>query len=147
MQVMFIQNVAGTARKGEIKTVKEGYYRNYLLPRNLAVIATGSVQKQAEKMMKNEVIQKERLMAEAKDVINKIDGLEIEILAKSSGERLYGSLGEKEILDAVESKIKVRLEKHHLLLDEPIKKVGVFEIPVKITDGAEATIKVIVKSD
>ncbi len=147
MEVLFLQNVSGVARKGEIKNVKEGYFKNYLAPKKLAVMASGSVKKQAEKMRKNEIIQKERLLEEAKEVVKKIDGKVIVINAKANGDKLYGSISEKEVADALEGATKVRLEKSHLIMPEHIKTVGIHEIPVKIADGAEATIKLDVKGD
>ncbi len=147
MEVLFLQNVSGVARKGEIKNVKEGYFKNFLAPKKVAVLASGAVKKQAEKMRQSEVIQKERLVEEAKDVVKKIDGQVIVINAKANGEKLYGSITEKEVADALEESTKVRLGKSNILLPDNIKTVGVHEIPVKIVDGAEATIKLEVKGD
>jgi large subunit ribosomal protein L9 len=147
MQVLFTQNVQDVARKGEVKSVKNGYYRNFLMPRNLAIVATDAAMKQAEKMRQSEVIQKERLLEEAKEVCAKIAGLEIVFKMKAKGDKLYGSVTEKDIGDEVEKKSKVRLEKKHIVLSEPIKVVGSYEVPVKIEEGAEAMLKVEIQGE
>ena len=67
MQVVFIQNVKGIAQKGDIKNVKEGYFKNYLYPNKLAVIGTADKLKQAEEMRKKQVVEKERITADAGD--------------------------------------------------------------------------------
>ncbi len=147
MEVLFLQNVSGVARKGEIKNVKEGYFKNFLAPRKIAVMASGAVKKQAEKMRKNAVIQKERLLEEAKEVVKKIDGKVVVINAKATGDKLYGSITEKEVADVLEGATKVRLEKSHIIMPEHIKTIGVHEVPLKIAEGAEATIKLEVKGE
>lgn len=147
MQVLFLQNVKGVARKGDVKNVKDGYFNNYLLPSGLAVVATAAVKKQAEKMRNDEVIQKERLLEEAREVVKKIDGTVVVLKAKAKGDKLYGSITEKEVIDALEAEKKVRLEKTHLIMRGNIKTTGTFDIHVKITDGAEAVLKVEVKGE
>ncbi len=147
MQVLFLQNVKGVGRKGEVKSVKEGYFRNYLLPAGLAVMATSSVIKQSDKIRKNEVIQKDRLLEEAREVTKKIDGAVIVLSAKAKGDKLYGSITEKEIIDALEKVKKVRLEKAHLVMKDHIKTTGNFDVRVKIVDGAEAVLKVEINGD
>ncbi len=142
-----MQTVKGVGRKGEVKSVKEGYFKNYLLPAKLAELATSSVMKKAEAMRKNEVIQKERLLEEARDVVKKIDGTVIAISAKAKGDKLYGSIAEKDIIDVLEKEKKVRLEKTHLMMKEHIKTTGNFNVRVKIMDGAEAVLKVEIKGE
>lgn len=144
---MFLQNIKGVARKGDVKSVKEGYFRNYLLPAGLAVMASKAVIKQAEQIRKTETIQKDRLLEEAKEVVKKIDGTIIIISAKAKGDKLYGSITEKEIIDALEGAKKIRLEKTHLIMKEPIKNTGKFDVKVKIIEGAEAVLKVEINGD
>lgn len=147
MQVLFTQAVPGIARKGDVKNVKNGYFRNFLMPRKLAVLATGDVMKHAEKMRQSELIQKERLLEDAKGVCAKINGLKIVIKMKSKGDKLYGSIAEKDLVEEVEKASKIRLEKKHFTLSEPIKMTGSFEVPVKIEEGAEAMLKVEIKGE
>lgn len=141
MQVLLLKNVKGVGLEGEVKNVKDGYFKNYLLPNGLAVLATSSVIKQVENIRKDQTIQKERLVGEANDVVKKIDGVKLNIVAKNKEGKLYGSILEKDVISALEKEKKVKLEKNHLVGFEPIKNVGVFDIKVKIIDGAEAVLK------
>lgn len=147
MQVLLTQNVAGIGRKGEVKNVKEGYYKNFLFPRKLATMATEGKIQEAAKLRENEVVRKDRLIEEAKEVAKKIDGVTLVIKSKSQGDKLYGSIAEKDIIDALKEKAKVELEKSHINLSEHLKVVGSYEIPVHIADGADAKIIVEIKGE
>lgn len=147
MQVFFLQNVPGIAKKGELRNVKDGYYRNLLAPKKLAVIANDAMVKEAEKIRANEVIQNERLKDEAREVAKRLNGLKIVLKGKSNGDKLYGSFGEKEIIAEIEKAEKIKLEKSSVKLSDPIKVVGQYEIPVEITEGVEAKIILDVKGE
>ena len=147
MQVVFLQGVAGTARKGEIKNVKVGFFRNYLLPRKLAAAATDSKIRETEKIRKNEVVSRERIKAEAGSVKQKIEGVKVVLKAKSKGDKLYGSITEKEIIDALEKSAKIKLGKENVKLSEHIKVAGSYEVPVMLAEGVEATIRLEVKGE
>ena len=101
MQVLLTQNVAGIGRKGEVKNVKEGYFKNFLFPKKLAVVATAGKVEEAAKMRENEVVRKDRLIEEAKEIAKKIDGMTVTIKSKAKGDKLYGSIAEKDIIDAL----------------------------------------------
>lgn len=147
MQVLFQQNVAGVGRKGEVKNVKEGFYKNFLAPRKLAIIASEGKIKEAMEMRKHEVVRKDRLTEEAKEIAKRIDGTVIVIKSKAKGDKLYGSISEKDIIEALREKANVELEKDHLKMSEHIKVVGSYEIPVHIAEGADAKIVVEVKGE
>lgn len=147
MQVLFLQDVKNIARRGDVKTVKEGYFMNFLMPKKIAVVATAGKIKEAEKMKQNEVIQKERLVEEAKEVCKKLEGLFISIKAKAKGDKLYGSIGEKELIKEIEKAAKVKLEKQHFDMPEHIKTVGEHEITIQLAEGASAKIKLEVQSE
>ncbi len=147
MQVILKQNVPSLGKKGDLKNVKDGYYLNYLLPRNLAEIATGAKVKQAEEMRKREVVQHERVIEQAGEIKSKLKGLKIVIKAKAKGDKLYGSITEKEILSALEERLNVRLEKQHLLLSEHIKVAGIYEVPVRLAEGVEGKFTLEVKAE
>lgn len=147
MQVILKQNVPSLGKKGDLKNVKDGYYLNYLLPRNMAEIATGAKVKQAEEMRKREVVQHERIVEQAGEIKAKLKGLKIVIKAKAKGDKLYGSITEKEILSALEERLNVRLEKQHLLLSEHIKVAGMYEVPVRLAEGVEGKFTLEVKAE
>ena len=139
MQVIFNQNIAGIARKGEIKKVSDGYYHNFLLPKKLAEIATPAKIKAAEIAKQKMTIEKDRIREEAESVKAKLDGLTISIKAKANGDKLYGSISEREILDLIKNKTNVSLGKDHFHLKEHIKMVGKFPLKIKLSESVSAT--------
>lgn len=146
MQVVFLQAIKGSAKRGEIKNVKPGYFRNFLLPRGIAVLATEGRIKETEKIRKNEVIAQERLKAEAHEVKAKLSGLKITLKAKAKGDKLYGSITEKEIIAAVKKEAKVGLEKENFGGAEHLKTVGTHEVKVHLAEGVNATVTVVVEA-
>ncbi len=147
MQVVFTQNVKGVARKGEVKNVKDGFYQNFLLPKKLAVIATEGKVREAEIMRKNETVTKDRIKEQAQELQKKLSGLKITLKSKANGDKLYGSITEKDILDALEKEAKVQLGKSNVVLSEHIKVVGTYEIPIMLTEGVNTKITLIVKGE
>jgi len=132
---------------GSVVNVAKGYARNYLLPQKKAVLATNANLKLLERERTKVDIQvaKERSIAE--DMANRLKGIECKITAKVSDEgRLYGSVSVKEIVDALET-MHITVDKKKVLLNEPIKQVGSYTIPIRIYKGVEPTIIVNVESD
>ena len=142
MQVLFLQDVRSVARKGEIKTVKPGYFQNFLAPQKLAIMASGSMVKQAEKMREQAVVRKERLSEEAESIKKKLEGMTFTMTRKADGEKLYGSVAEKDLIEAVLSDAKVELTKQDVKMKEHIKTTGMHDVKIHLAEGVEATIKV-----
>lgn len=142
MQVLFLQDVRNVARKGEIKQVKDGYFKNFLAPRKLAILATDSMAQQAEKMREQATVRKERLVEQAAEVKKKLDGLNVKLIKKATGDKLYGSVAEKDIIDAVMDEANVELDKSNVKMDDPLKTVGDHDVTIHLADGIEATLKV-----
>jgi len=147
MQVILKQNVPNLGKKGEMKNVKDGYFMNFLQPRNLAEAATAAKIKTAEEMRKRGVVQHERIKEHAGEIKEKLKGLKITLKAKAKGDKLYGSITEKEILKALQEKINVQLEKEHLLLSEHIKVLGTYEVPVRLAEGVEGKFTLEIKAE
>ena len=147
MQVVFLQNVKGVGRKGEVKNVAEGYYFNFLLPKKIAVMATPGKLQEAAKMRESEVLQKGRIAEEAKAIKAKLQDAKLVIKSKANGDKLYGSIGEKDIIDLIAKEFNVKLDKSHLKLSEHIKVAGVYEIPLHLAEGIEAKITLTIKGE
>ncbi len=147
MQVILTQNVPALGYKGDVKNVSPGYFQNFLLPRKLALMATPEKILEAEKNRKHQLVQKEMVVEHAQEIQQKLRDLKVVLKANARGDRLYGSITEKEILDALEQKVNVRLDKHHLLLSEHIKVLGNYEIPVRLAHGVEAKFTLEVKAE
>ena len=147
MQVVLLKDIKGFGFKGDVKNVKDGYFQNFLFPKKLAVKATAGKIKEAELKRKNEIVQKDRLLAEANEIVKKLDGVKFVIKSKANEEKLYGSISESDIVKIVEEQASVKLESSYIKLSDHIKLVGSYEIPVHIVDGADAIIHLEVKGE
>ena len=147
MKVVFIKDVPGIGRKGEVKNVKEGFYKNFLQRQGAAVIATDGKVREAQNIVRNQLISKERIEEQAKEINNMIDGQKIEIKRKTKEEKLYGSVTEKDIIEAVEKAFNVRLEKKHLKLREHIKTTGEYPVEVLLSDAVKSKITIEVSGE
>lgn len=147
MKVIFLENVKGIGRRGEVKNVADGYFMNFLAPRRLAKLATSEAVKQAESRMQKEVIEKERLKDEAALVQGKLNGLEINIKGKANGAKLYASLSIDDLIREVVDKVKIRLAKANFPSNLHIKELGSHEVEIKLAEGLKAKLKVNVVAD
>jgi large subunit ribosomal protein L9 len=147
MQVVFIQDIARVARKGDVKNVKDGYFQNFLLPNKLAALATPAMVKFATEMRKKQTIEKEKLKEQAEEVKARIDGKKITLKRKAKGDKLYGSINEKDLALILEEEFKLKLGKENIKLSEHIKVAGSYEIPVRLSDTVEAKILLDVKGE
>ena len=124
MKVILTQDIRGKGKRGQMIEVSDGYARNYLLPRKLAQEAT------AEREAKER--------AEALEISKKLKDLTVIITAKGGGAgRLFGSVTNTEIADALEQQTGIRVDKRRIIIDEPIKSVGPYTVRCKL--GYEIT--------
>ena len=145
MIVILIKDVKGVGKSGEVIKVSDGYARNMLLPRGLASEATeGNIRSlEKQKAIKEEHKQKE--LAEAKELAEKIGQLKVTIITKSGeGGRLFGSITSKDIADALAEQYKITIDKRKFVLVNPIKHTGDFELDIKIYPEVTAKLKVTV---
>lgn len=146
MKVVLLEDVNNLGFAGDIKEVKDGYARNYLFPRKLALEATKENIKQIEEK-RNSILKRiqKRLQTEQTKK-EKLDGLTVEIKAKAGeGGKLFGSIGAQDIHTALQEK-QIEVDKKSIRLDEPIKKLGEYEVTIALYRDIKATIKVIVRS-
>ena len=145
MKVILQQDVKGQGKKGELKEVSDGYARNFLFPKKLAVEATAdniNTMKLQEKA-KQAQIAKEK--AEAKENAEKLKECTVKIVAKAgSNGKLFGAVTSKEISDALAAQYKIEIEKNKIVQADPIKTYGSFEVKVKLGHEISATLKVMV---
>ncbi|HXI28891.1 MAG TPA: 50S ribosomal protein L9 [Vicinamibacterales bacterium] len=142
MEVILREHVDNLGRRGEIVKVADGYARNYLLPRKLALLATEGNKRQIEReRVKFEAKElEEKNVAEA--VADRLKNVEIEIARKvGETEALYGSVTSGDIADALVAK-GFDLDKRKLQLPDPIKKLGEFDVPVKLHRDVTTNVKV-----
>jgi large subunit ribosomal protein L9 len=143
VKVVFLEDVPGTANIGDIKEVKPGFARNFLLPRRLAAPATPAIVKSAEQRAVRESKLQEARDNAARSVAEKLDGTpyEIRVKAGASG-KLFGSVGTADIAPRVAETINAELERQQVVLQEPIKELGDYPIVVKLTKNVTATVNV-----
>ena len=144
MEIILLQDVDTLGTSGDILIVKPGYARNYLFPRGLAVRSSKRNRALADEKKK---VSKARAMREAKayeDLMNNLKKTEITIEVEVGGEdRLFGSVTSQNIHEALIEK-GIEIDRHAILLEEPIKALGIYDIPVKITKGLNQEVKVYV---
>lgn len=142
MKVIFLEDVKGKGKKGESKNVSEGYARNYLLPNNLAVEATSGNMKNLEAQQKSKQKKTEEELDKAKAYKEELEALTVEIKAKSGeGGRLFGAISTKQLAETL-AKMKKKVDKRKILLDQPIRALGYTNVPIKIHPEVIATVKV-----
>ena len=143
MKVIFLQDVKGQGKKGEVKTVPIGYANNFLLKNNLAEEATpGNLRKL--KAQQNRVAEEEQAEKEAAEKIKeKLDKVKVEIKAKS-GEagRLFGSITSKQIADELKKQHDVKVDRRRIDLKDPIRSLGQEKVTVRLHSGVTGTINV-----
>lgn len=144
MKVILLQDVKGKGKKGQMLEISDGYARNYLLPRKLAVEATADAvnTKKMNDKAAAEKAAKER--AEALEVSHKLREMILTVTAKGGGAgRLFGSVTNQEIADALKEKSGIALDKRKIVIADPIKSVGTYTVQCKL--GYEITAPLTVK--
>lgn len=138
MRVVLRDDVENVGRKGDLIEVADGFARNYLVPRGLAMKATKGVVQQAEAMRRNREAREAREREAAQAVADQLSGRRFEVRARAGeGGRLFGSVTAAEIVDAVRAQTGVELDRRNAQLPEPLKQLGPAEVPVKLhTDVA-----------
>ena len=145
MKVILTQDVKSQGKKGQLVDVSDGYARNFLLPKKLAVIATAenlNTMKQQEKARK---AQEAAEKAEAEATVKKLKDMTVKIAAKAGeGGRLFGAVTAKEVSEALSAQYGVNIAKTKLVLDEPIKSCGGYQIKAKLGYEVVGTVSVMV---
>ncbi|EUJ19884.1 50S ribosomal protein L9 [Listeria grandensis FSL F6-0971] len=148
MKVIFLKDVKGTGKKGEIKEVAEGYAQNFLIKKGLATPATSSNMSALEGQKKKTEKEAAQELADAKALKETVEKLTIELKTKSGeGGRLFGSITSKQIAQALEKNHKIKVDKRKIDLPEPIRALGHTKVPVKLHHEVVATIDVHVSEE
>ena len=143
MKVILQQDVKGQGKKGEMIEVSEGYGRNFLLPRKLAVPATADAINTMNLKEKARKAEEARQKAEAEATAEKLKECMVKLTAKAgNGGRLFGAVTTKEISDALKAQHNVDIPKQKLVLDEPIKAFGSYQVKAKLGFEVNGTVYV-----
>ena len=144
MKVILLQDVKGKGKKGQMIEVSDGYARNFMLPKKIAIEATADA---INTMRMNDKATQERIArekAEAMEISKKLRELTLVVTAKGGGAgRLFGSVTNQEIADALKAKTGIKLDKRKIVIADPIKNVGTYTVQCKL--GYEITAPLTVK--
>lgn len=143
MKVILLQDIKGTGKKGEIKEVAEGYGRNFLLPRNLAVEASGGNMNSLKEQQRREQERQKEELQTAEALGEKIAANTLQLEAKVGKDgRLFGAITAKQISQAYSQQFQTNIDKKKILLKEPIKTAGFVKIPLKLHPMVTTTLTI-----
>ncbi|MCS7180868.1 MAG: 50S ribosomal protein L9 [bacterium] len=143
MKIIFIKDYQDRGKKGEIKEVKDGFARNFLIPYGYAVEATEENIKRLKEKEKQEENKKRKKIEQAKELKNILKESSITIQAKAGrDEKLFGAITNEIISEEIKKQLNLDIEKHQIVLDEPIKKLGIYKVPIKLSEGIDGELKV-----
>ena len=146
MKVILQADVKGKGKKGELVNVSDGYARNFLFPKKLAVEATSDNLNVMKQKQAAEEARIARERAAAKDIAEKLKSCMVILSAKAgTGGRLFGSVTSSEIADALKQQFQIEINRHKIVMDENIKAFGTYELKVKLYNDVSGTVFVTVK--
>ncbi len=145
MKIVLREDVDNLGIKGDLVEVADGYARNYLVPRGLALPASKGVVKQAEAMRRNREARERRLREAAETLAKQLAGKTVEVKARAGeGGKLFGSVTSADIADAIGAQLGVQLDRKVVELAEPIKDLGSHELVVRLHSQVTPTVSVAV---
>ena len=148
MKVILLQDVKGQGKKGQLIEASDGYARNFLLPRKLAVAATAENQNTMKQQEKAKKAQEAAEKAEAQAVAEQLKAIMVKVTAKAgSGGRLFGAVTSKEISDALKEQFGLDIAKTKIVQDEPIKSAGTYQLKCKLGYEISGTLTVTVAEE
>jgi large subunit ribosomal protein L9 len=148
MQVLLLKDVNTLGHAGEVKKVTDGYARNYLIPRGLATAATEGAVKRAEQQRQAISRQQIKVLTEAQAFAQILDGVTISFQARAGeSDRLYGSITNAHIAEALTEKVGREVDKRKIDLEEPLRELGTHAVTIRLAPEAEAKIIVVVERE
>lgn len=143
MKVIFLQDVKGKGKKGEVKNVADGYAHNYLLKNNLAAEANAGNVSQLNAQKKKKEQEAQQVLEEAQQLKATMEELTVELTAKSGEDgRLFGSVTSKQIAEELKKTHGIKVDKRKIELSDAIRSLGYTNVPVKLHNDVTATVKV-----
>ena len=143
MKVVLLQNVKGQGKKNDIIEVSDGYARNFLFPRKLAVVADARAMNDVKNKKASEEHKIEQEKARARELATKIGEIKVVIKAEAGSDgRFYGAVTSKDIAEALKKEFSLDIDKRKIELDAPIKAFGTYIVEVKLYAGISAKLSV-----
>ncbi len=148
MKVILLQDVKGTGKAGQVANVSDGYARNMLIPKGMAMEATDKNVKALEKKKALEEQKRAEEKAEAVALKENLEKLKVDIKTKAGeGGRVFGSITSKDIAEALEAQHKIAVDKKKIQLNSPIKQTGEFQVEIKLYTEVAAKLTVAVEAE
>jgi large subunit ribosomal protein L9 len=146
VRVILKAEVRGLGRTGEIKDVADGYARNYLLPKGLAIEATGGELKQLAQERQSEKTKKDRAHQDAEELAKRLDDVTLVFKLKAGEQgKTFGSVTAKEVADALKKETKADIDKTKIVLHEPLRSLGVHRVEVRLLSDVRANVTVAIE--
>lgn len=147
MKVLLLKDVKSLGKAGDVCEVKDGYGKNFLIGKNLAILATNEAINRYKSQQKKLKEEEERLIAKLKETANKLENITIQIFKKTGNNgALYGAITKDDIAEALKNNHNIIIDKKALDLKNPIKQIGLYEIDLKLGYGIHATCKASVEA-
>lgn len=142
MEVLLMADVKDVGAEGDVVRVAEGFARNYLLPKKLAAPVNETTRRRLAKLRQAREEENRVKLAAARELAGRLGGVSCTIPVKvGEGEKMYGSVTSADLADALKAQ-GVELDRHLIVLEAPIKELGVFNVPIRLHPDVEATVKV-----
>jgi large subunit ribosomal protein L9 len=148
MKVLLVEDVEKLGQAGDVKEVAGGYGRNYLIPKGFAVLATRGQIRQAEERLQSRRRREEAARRDAEAVAARINGVTLRFMARVGElDRLYGSVTNADIASKLQEQLDIEIDRRKIDLEDPIKRIGVYPVKVKLGSGLEPMLNVVVEAE
>jgi len=148
MEILLVKDVPGIGKAGQTKNVADGYARNYLLPRQLAILATSNAVKQAEALKLASAKRDAETLQEAQTLANALYRIQLKFTVKAGvNDRLFGAITTADIAARLEKDHQIHIDKRKIELDHPIKDLGQRGVPIKLHSEVTAHVQVMVERE
>ena len=148
MKVILKQDVKGSGKKGEIVDVSDGYARNFLLKKGLAIETTAQAMNELKNKQSSDQFKIDQEIKAAKDIAKRINDKSVDFKVKAGvGGKLFGSVSSKEVAEKISHEFSVKVDKKKITLDSEIKSFGTYTATVKLYHGITADVKVVVTEE
>ena len=145
MKVVFLEDVSGVAQGGDVKEVKNGFARNYLIPKNLAVPVSHNALQGVAKLAREAGVVRIKTLADMKALGEELDGVQVNVeMRAGAGGRLYGSVTNAIVAEQLSEMTDREIDRRTVDIAEPMRELGMFDVTVRVHPEVEAQIKVLV---
>jgi len=145
MRVVFLEDVQGVAQGGEVKEVKNGFARNYLIPMSLAVPATHNALQRIQGLAKQAEVERLKRLKDTRALAEELDGTQVNIeMRAGAGGQLFGSVTNQIIAAELSRLMDREIDRRTVEMAEPIRELGVFDVSIRLMPEIEADVKVLV---